>query len=312
MVFGMSCSKKSDPLPTRHGVSPGCVVLPPGSWQRVFDYFVQRFAHIPASVWLLRFTQEGVLDAQGRALSVDSPYITGKRVYYYRELPDEPELPVVEVVLFQDAHLVVVDKPHFMPVTPAGRYVQRSLLVRLKQRLRLDTLSPIHRIDRETAGLVLFSVNPSEREAYHAMFRHRQVQKMYEAVAPVLPNLSMPLLHKSRIEADELFFKSREVPGEPNSETHITLLKQAGTHGLYALKPVTGQRHQLRVHMQALGIPIEGDQFYPRVLRNASEEDDHTQALQLLARSISFVDPITGQARVFESRQTLRLKLMRS
>ena len=308
MVCGMSCSKNNNTLPTRFGVSPSCVVLPHGTWPSVFDFLVQRFAHIPKATWQQRFEEGHVLDAQGNTQSLASTYVAGARVYYYRELPNEPELPVRETVLFQDAHLVVVDKPHFMPVTPAGRYVQRSLLVRLKQRLKIDTLSPIHRIDRETAGLVLFSVNPDERDAYHALFRTQQVHKVYEAVAPVAADMSLPCVRKSRLEADACFFKSCEVPGEPNSETHIRLLKKMGDRGLYELKPQTGQRHQLRVHMMALDIPIEGDQFYPHVLRGPDEEDDHSQALQLLAKRLSFTDPITGQARTFESQQNLRLK----
>lgn len=307
MVCGMLCSKNNNTLPTRNGVSPSCVVLPPGPWHRVIDFLSERFAHIPDASWQQRFDQGHVLDEQGHALSVASAYLAGARVYYYRDLPNEPALPVRETVLFQDAHLVVVDKPHFMPVTPAGRYVQRSLLVRLKRRLRIDTLSPIHRIDRETAGLVLFSVNPEERDAYHALFRSQQVHKVYEAVAPVAPDLPMPCVRKSRLEADASFFKSCEVGGEPNSETHIHLLKQVGTQGLYELKPRTGQRHQLRVHMMALGIPIEGDQFYPRVMRGPDEEDDYSQVLQLLAKRVSFTDPITGQARAFESQQRLQI-----
>jgi tRNA pseudouridine32 synthase/23S rRNA pseudouridine746 synthase len=228
-------------------------------------------------------------------------------VFYYRELPDEPALPVNEQVLFQDAHMVVVDKPHFMPVTPAGRYVQRSLLVRLKQRLGIDTLSPMHRIDRETAGLVIFSINPNERDAYHAMFRSRAVHKVYEAVARVRSEIDLPTTRVSRIASDVQFFKSCEVAGEPNSETHVALVKQEGALGLYRLTPVTGQRHQLRVHMNALGLPIVGDQFYPKVLRGPHEEDDHSQALQLLAKAVSFIDPITGESRSFVSQQTLSI-----
>jgi tRNA pseudouridine32 synthase/23S rRNA pseudouridine746 synthase len=283
------------------------VVLPEGAWPSVFEFLVARFAHIEPSVWQQRFANGLVLNQQGLALRADAPYTAGHKVFYYRELPDEPALPVSEQVLFQDAHMVVVDKPHFMPVTPAGRYVQRSLLVRLKQRLGIDTLSPMHRIDRETAGLVLFSINPNERDAYHAMFRSRAVHKVYEAVAPVRSDVSMPTTRISRIASDVQFFKSCEVAGEPNSETHVALVKQEGALGLYRLTPVTGQRHQLRVHMNALGLPIVGDQFYPQVLRGPHEEDDHLQALQLLAKGVSFIDPITGEPRHFVSQQTLSI-----
>jgi tRNA pseudouridine32 synthase/23S rRNA pseudouridine746 synthase len=311
MVFGMSCSTKSDAPPTRHGVSASCVVLPEGAWPSVFDFLVARFAHIEPSVWQQRFANGLVLNQQGLALRADAPYTAGHKVFYYRERPDEPPLPVSEQVLFQDAHMVVVDKPHFMPVTPAGRYVQRSLLVRLKQRLRLDTLSPMHRIDRETAGLVLFSINPNERDAYHALFRSHAVHKVYEAVAQVRSDVSMPVTRMSRIASDAQFFKSCEVAGEPNSETHVALVKQEGALGLYRLTPVTGQRHQLRVHMNALGLPIVGDQFYPLVLRGPHEEDDHSQALQLLAKGVSFTDPVTGESRHFVSQQNLSISAQR-
>ena len=307
MVCGMSCSTKSNAPPTRHGVSASCVVLPEGVWPSVFEFLVARFAHIEPAVWQQRFANGLVLNQQGLALRADAPYTAGHKVFYYRELPDEPALPVSEQVLFQDAHMVVVDKPHFMPVTPAGRYVQRSLLVRLKQRLGIDTLSPMHRIDRETAGLVLFSINPNERDAYHAMFRSHAVHKVYEAVAPVRSEIDLPITRSSRIASDVQFFKSCEVAGEPNSETHVALIKQEGALGLYRLTPVTGQRHQLRVHMNALGLPIVGDQFYPQVLRGPHEEDDHSQALQLLAKGVSFIDPITGKPRNFVSQQTLSI-----
>ncbi len=307
MVCGMSCSTKSNAPPTRHGVSASCLVLPEGMWPSVIEFLVARFAHIEPSVWQQRFANGLVLNEQGLALRADAPYTAGHKVFYYRELPDEPALPVNEQVLFQDAHMVVVDKPHFMPVTPAGRYVQRSLLVRLKQRLGIDTLSPMHRIDRETAGLVLFSSNPNERDAYHALFRNHAVHKVYEAVAPVRSDVSMPITRISRIASDEQFFKSCEVAGEPNSETHVALIKQEGALGLYRLTPVTGQRHQLRVHMNALGLPIVGDQFYPKVLRGPHEEDDHSQALQLLAKSVSFLDPITSEPRSFVSQQSLSI-----
>ena len=312
MVCGMSCSTKSNAPPTRHGVSASCLVLPEGMWPSVIEFLVARFAHIEPSVWQQRFANGLVLNEQGLALRADAPYTAGHKVFYYRELPDEPALPVNEQVLFQDAHMVVVDKPHFMPVTPAGRYVQRSLLVRLKQRLGIDTLSPMHRIDRETAGLVLFSINPNERDAYHALFRSRAVHKVYEAVAPVRTDVSMPVTRISRIASDVQFFKSCEVAGEPNSETTVRLLKtesnDAKENGLYQLEPVTGQRHQLRIHRAALGLPLENDPFYPEVTRGPNDANDWQRPLQLLAQSIAFTDPITPQQRRFESALRLRLQ----
>ena len=202
---------------------------------------------------------------------------------------------------------MVADKPHFMPVTPSGRFVQQSLLVRLKRRLGLADLSPVHRIDRETAGLVVFAVQTHTRDAYQALFRDRRVHKLYEAVAPHRHGLVLPHTHRSRLAPDaERFFLAREVAGEPNSETHIERAEPLGAHALYHLRPITGQRHQLRLHMMALGVPILGDGFYPEVLRGPGEPDDAENPLQLLARALAFDDPVTGEQRRFSSSLTLR------
>lgn len=293
-------------------------------WSTVFDFLCERFPAVTPKEWSARFADGLVLNKQGEAIFEATPYAPNTLIHYYRRIPDEPELPFKAQVLFQDAHLVVADKPHFMPVTPAGRYVRSSLLVQLKEELGIDTLSPIHRIDRETAGLVLLSVNPQERDAYQALFRERKVQKTYQAIAPYRDDLVFPLTRISRIEEDAQFFLSREVEGLTNSETRVEVLKYlvvasdtsmgsaAGPHknspdnsskarALYQLTPVTGKRHQLRMHMCALGIPIEGDQFYPEVLRGPEEIEDFSQALQLLAEKIAFTDPITGEIREFKS-----------
>jgi len=225
------------------------------------------------------------------------------RLYYYRALPDEPRIPFEAAVLFQDEHLVLADKPHFLPVTPSGRYLQETLLVRLKNQLGLDSLIPIHRIDRETAGLVLFSVQPAERDAYQGLFRRHEVTKHYEAIAPWRPELQFPLQRKTRIVEGDPFFRQREMPGEANSETLIDVLEIRGEQARYGLSPVTGKKHQLRVHMNALGMPICNDRIYPPL--ELTPEDDYARPLQLLARSIAFTDPLTGQPRRFESRLDL-------
>jgi tRNA pseudouridine32 synthase/23S rRNA pseudouridine746 synthase len=298
----------------------------------VFDFLCERFPAVPPQEWSVRFADSLVLNAQGEPINVATPYAPNTLIHYYRRIPQEPELPFKAQVLFRDAHLVVADKPHFMPVTPAGRYVRSSLLVQLKEELGIATLSPLHRIDRETAGLVVLSVNPQERDAYQALFRERLVHKTYQAVALYRDDLVFPLTRQSRIEEDAQFFLSREAEGAPNSETHIEILKCLDTglnpsvhpsddstegstrrspqshykpKALYQLSPITGKRHQLRIHMCALGIPIEGDQFYPEVLRGPDEREDFSQPLQLLAQKIAFTDPISGEKREFISKQKL-------
>ena len=297
-------------LPTLDGVSPSCVALSVGPWTTVLDFLAERLPTVSRQAWAARMHNGEVLDEQGHAVHAEQPYASGTHLFYYRHIADEPDLPVQERIVFQDDHLVVADKPHFMPVTPGGQYVRQSLLVRLKRQLGIDSLSPVHRIDRETAGLVLLCVRPQDRNAYQALFRERQVHKVYEAVAPYRAELRLPLTRRSRIEAcTTQFFRSEEIEGTPNSETTLSLLKVQGNSALYRLEPVTGKRHQLRIHMQAIGLPIEGDQFYPEVLRGAGDPEDFSHPLQLLARSVSFTDPVTGKTRSFASGQSLRMSV---
>lgn len=300
-----SHSQRPSPLPTKDGVGPSCVALPTGPWRTMAEFLVERFAAIPAATWYARMQAGEVVDEHGAPVAPERPYQANIRLYYYRSLEAEPRLPFDEVLLFQDEHLVVADKPHFMPVTPGGRYLQETLLVRLKRKLGIDTLAPIHRLDRETAGIVLFSVQPHTRGAYQGVFSQRTATKHYQAVAPWRPDLNWPLTHRSRLEDDEHFMQVREVPGEPNTETRIEVLKVAGDLALYGLRPVTGRKHQLRVHCAALGMPVVNDLIYPRLF--AAGSDDHGKPLQLLAQAIEFTDPVTGQSRQFSSRQTLVL-----
>jgi tRNA pseudouridine32 synthase/23S rRNA pseudouridine746 synthase len=187
--------------------------------------------------------------------------------------------------------------------------VQQSLLVQLKHRTGNDDLVPLHRIDRETAGLVMFGKRLQDRDAYHALFRDKALHKVYQAVAAYNPALALPRVHTSRLAPDALFFRTQEVAGEPNSETRISLLKVEGTRALYQLEPISGKRHQLRVHMMALGLPLEGDQFYPRVLRGPEADEDFSHPLQLLAKRVAFTDPVTGEAREFQSALRLSIAL---
>ncbi|MGY2260747.1 pseudouridine synthase [Pseudomonas sp. SDO55104_S430] len=278
--------------------------LPPGSWQTVFDCLCEHFSAIGREQWLDRFARGRVLDAQGAPIPLDLPYKQGLRIHYFREVPDEKPIPVVESILYADEHLVVADKPHFLPVTPSGGYVEQTLLRRLIRRLDNPNLVPLHRIDRHTAGLVLFSANPQTRSAYQSLFPTRQIEKRYEAIARALPELSFPLVHKSRLIKGEPFFRMQEGPGTPNTETLVEVKERNGELWRYALSPVTGKQHQLRVHMTALGASICNDPFYPQVLKDA--QDDYANPLKLLAQGLTFVDPVTGQERTFESAITLQ------
>lgn len=282
----------------RNGVSPSCVVTPAGHWKTLFAFLIDRFPHVAADTWLKRLEECGMADAKFEA---------GQRFYYFREVEKEARIPFEAQILWQNDHLLVADKPHFLPVIPSGKYVQETLLVRLKNALGLgfEALSPIHRIDRDTAGLVLFSKQVASRAVYQQLFRERLVDKTYECLAPAPqnPDLRFPITRHTRITADQHFMQQTEVAGEPNALTTITLRETNGTIARYQLKPVTGQRHQLRVHMNALGLPILNDGIYPTLTPEGSA--DYSRPLQLLAKTMAFTDPLTGTRLEFESRQNL-------
>jgi tRNA pseudouridine32 synthase / 23S rRNA pseudouridine746 synthase len=286
------------------GVGQSWVALPPGPWARLIDFLAERFAAIPRSEWQRRLHDGEVRDAAGRPLPVDATYAPNTKVSYYRRVPHEVPLPVEETVLFRDAHVLVADKPHFLPVTPSGRHLQETLLVRLKRKLGSDTLAPVHRIDRETAGLVLFTLQPDTRGAYQSVFRERRAEKHYEAIAAWRDDLALPLTRRTRLEPAPHFMQMHEVPGEPNAETHVDVLERHGPWARYALRPKTGLRHQLRVQMAGLGLPLFGDRLYPTLLPD-EHTPDFANPLRLLARTLAFTDPVTGESRHFESRLRL-------
>jgi tRNA pseudouridine32 synthase/23S rRNA pseudouridine746 synthase len=270
----------------------------------VLDCLADAFPRVDRATWRDRMAAGRVLGEDGRPIAVDALHHTGLRLIYFRDVPDEPVLPFDEVILYQDEHLLVVDKPHFLPVVPAGRFVRQCLLHRLVERTGIQSLVPLHRIDRLTAGLVMFSLRHEERHLWAQLFRGHHVRKHYQAVAPALPGMALPRELATRIEAGEPFFRMRQVDGPANSLTTIRAITTSGEHWLYELAPVTGRKHQLRVQMAALGAPIQNDPWYP-VLRQDADDYDHP--LQLLARSLAFADPFTGKLRQFESRLSLKL-----
>jgi len=299
------------PLPMIDGVSPSSHWLPAGHWKTMLDFLNERFPAIASSTWISRMAKGELVDDTGMCLTPGSPYRAGARIFYYRELESEAGIPFDAHILYQDEHLLVVDKPHFLPVIPAGRFLHETLLVRLKKKLQLEELVPLHRLDRETAGIVLLSVNKATRGDYASLFHHRKVRKVYVALAPALRDMSFPLTRRSRIVPGEPFFRMKEVDGAPNSETHIEVIDKGedSTSGqmFYRLMPVTGRKHQLRLHMSGLGIPIVNDRLYPKLSLPplAGTDDSFSSPLKLLAKSVSFADPVTGREHYFQSSRVL-------
>jgi tRNA pseudouridine32 synthase/23S rRNA pseudouridine746 synthase len=247
------------------------------------------------------------MSLDGQPVAPIDPYHPNKHLLYFRRLAREPEIPFEETILFQDEHILVADKPHFLPVTPSGLYLHQTLLNRLKKRTGIQTLSPIHRIDRDTAGLVVFSIQASERAQYQNLFRDRAVKKVYEAIAPYSEalNKKLPLRYCNRLEESEHFLQMQEVAGEPNTDTYIELIEDLKPWARYRLTPGSGKKHQLRCHLNMLNIPIKNDQIYPLLTPYQEYDLDFDKPLQLLAKSLYFNDPITKEPRVFSSQKEI-------
>ncbi|MFC8363806.1 RluA family pseudouridine synthase [Streptomyces griseorubiginosus] len=293
------------PLPQRDGIDPVRVRLPPAdTWATVRDHLVAR---LPVGTEVVDGMLEAgrFVDADGRPVRRDSVYVPGMFVWFHRELPDEERVPFAIDVIHRDDHLVVADKPHFLATTPRGSHIAETALARLRRELDIPTLGAAHRLDRLTAGLVMFTVRPEERGAYQSLFRDRRVTKEYEAVAPYDPTLPLPRTVRSRIVKERGVVAAQEVEGEPNAVSRVELLEHRSGLGRYRLTPSTGQTHQLRVHMSALGVPILGDPLYP-VVTDPVPPGDFRRPLQLLARTLEFTDPVTGHAHRFVSRRVLR------
>jgi tRNA pseudouridine32 synthase / 23S rRNA pseudouridine746 synthase len=279
------------PLPVRDGLGPARVRLHGGP---VVAELTARFGAAARA----KVLAGEVVDADGAVVDAATVLPGGASVYLYRELPDEVPVPFEIPVLYRDANIVVVDKPHFLATMPRGRHVAQTALVRLRRELRLPELSPAHRLDRLTAGVLLFTTRREVRGAYQTLFARGLLRKTYLARAPIEPDLTLPAVVCSRIIKRRGHLQAVCEQGVPNAETRVEL-----QDGIYRLTPRTGRTHQLRVHMASLGVPITGDPLYPNIIDVAA--DDFSTPLQLLAQRIEFDDPLTGLRREFVSRRTL-------
>lgn len=308
------------PLPIKNGIKPSYLILPHDKqWQgrALCQFLCAKFPFVNEATWRHRLNSGMVVNQHGEPLHENTPFISGSLIYYYRESSREaePHIPFTEQILWLDKHLIVVDKPHFLPVTPSGRFLHETLLTRLRlrpelQHLNVGNISPLHRLDKDTAGVMLFSHCPSSRAAYQNLFQNKLIQKTYHAIAPTRDDLTYPIEMKSRLVRGESFFLTQVVDGEPNSHTIIQQLASYGEYSLYELQALTGKKHQLRVHMMQLGMPLLNDALYP-IAQAVDQADNFDKPLQLLAKKIAFTDPLSGEKRCFESLQTLTPKQKR-
>ncbi len=270
----------------------------------LLSFFAERFPKIPREIWIERMDSGKILTEEGRPVGRETAYQPDKRLLYYREVAEEPVIPFQEVIIFQNEHLLVACKPPFLPVSPTGPYVRETLLNRLMERTGNPMLSPINRIDRETSGLVLFSANKNSRGLYQRMFMQGQVHKTYAAVTHFSgESIKSHWLVENRIGEGEPWFRMCICPGAINARSHIRLLRAMGDLALFELQPLTGKKHQLRLHLSSLGFPILHDRCYPQLLSKTA--DDFCRPLQLLSRKIEFKDPLTDRRMVFATTRSL-------
>ncbi|MFI1886666.1 RluA family pseudouridine synthase [Streptomyces jumonjinensis] len=290
------------PLPQRDGVDPVRVRLPEdpeGVWATVYDHLVARYGAAIGAERVGALFREGRIVSVRGAVDAGEPYEAGRYLWFHRDFAAEEPVPFGIGVVYRDERLLVADKPHFLATMPRGRHITETAAARLRRELGMPGLQPAHRLDRLTAGLVLFVVRPEDRGAYQTLFRDRLVRKEYEAVAPYDPAVALPRTVRSRIVKERGVLAAYEEAGEPNSESRIELIEHRGGLGRYRLLPATGRTHQLRVHMNGLGLPILDDPLYPVV--REEQPDDYSRPLQLLAKALEFTDPLTGEPRRFES-----------
>ena len=296
------------PLPQRHGLDAVRLRTPDdGLWVTMRDHLVDRLPRLPVTR-LDAMLREGRIVGRNGPVGPDDPFRPREFLWFHRDLPVEVPVPFAIEVLHRDDDVLVVDKPHFLATIPRGRHIVETALVRLRRELDLPELSPAHRLDRVTAGVLLFVVRRERRGAYQTLFRDRRVRKTYEAVAPYDPALRFPQTVRSRIVKERGVILAREVPGPPNAETHVELLEHRDGLARYRLTPLTGRTHQLRLHLRGLGLPILGDRFYGTASGEPEDTplDDWTRPLQLLAATLELPDPATGELRRFSSRRTLQ------
>jgi tRNA pseudouridine32 synthase/23S rRNA pseudouridine746 synthase len=275
----------------------------------VLEYLIIKFPHIDAQIWRQRIADGKVHCHDGSLVTPQSLFRPQQRLYYYREVESEPSIPFKETILFQDQHILVAYKPHFLAVTPGGIYVNECLQNRLRRSTGIETLQALHRLDRVTAGLVIFSINPDTRPRYHHLFETRQIHKTYQAIAKIGDGenlVGQEWQVKNRIVQSEPRFRMRVTEGEANSHSVIRCLQQSTQKALFELNPVTGKTHQLRLHMQALGWPILNDKYYPQL--QPLSADNYCAPLQLLAKELQFIDPVTQHSRCFSYDSNLSLK----
>ena len=306
------------PLPPRDGLGATRARVPDGDGSSALDFIwhlvaTQRHRHPDddRDAVLARFAEGLVVKRDGSNLSPDTWLEPGTDVFFYRRPAPEPPVPFTITTVFEDDDVLVVDKPPFLATMPRASHITETATVRLRRSTGNEELTPAHRLDRATSGLLLLTKRREIRGAYQELFARREVSKEYEAIAPLLDAPSAPWRHHLDKQPGEP--AARVIPeAEPNAETvvaDVTRLDMpieealssrygvTGPLGRYVLQPITGRTHQLRVQMMVEAAPILGDRIYPTLL--PAETEDFSLPMLLRCVRLGFTDPLRGQPRDF-------------
>jgi tRNA pseudouridine32 synthase / 23S rRNA pseudouridine746 synthase len=285
---------------------PSVVTMPKAEkpYPSILFFLIKRFPNIQPDSWKQRILEGKILDEDGHPVTTETAYTPLKRIFYFREVDTERIIPFAEEILFHNDEILVACKPHFLPVIPGGPYVNECLLNRLRKKTGISDLVPLHRIDRETAGIVLFSVNRKTRGLYSELFMNGKVEKTYQALSEYTHDPGRTeWIVENRIVGGEPWFRMKTAPGKANSRSMINLVEVKENTASFLLRPVTGKTHQLRIHMSGLGFRILNDRYYPEL--QPETDDDFDKPLQLVAKMVKFHDPVTGRNMEFRSERKL-------
>jgi len=283
--------------------------------ETLLDFLCRRFPYQDRSGW------QGAID-RGSLMINDEPtqgelvLETGHVIGYQRERGDEPEVDRRYRVIFEDDGLLVVEKSGNLPVVESGKYYQNTLIEILKEEREYPKLFQVHRLDRETSGVLVIAKSAEIATRFGEQFSQGKVKKRYQALLvgdleeEIL--VDQPIKKVKATHPDMVRIRQVIEPTGKASQTRFTPIKRSLGLSLVSIELYTGRTHQIRVHAEFLGLPVLGDKLYGqedqrfvRLLKGEEEpvfgpygKIDH----QLLhASSLEFTHPVTGETVCFES-----------
>lgn len=307
-------SPPKGPLPPRDGLGASRVRVPIGGEVTAWDFLTQviagqRHRHPGDNDNALsgRFAAGEVQLRDGTVLTPESIVVPGDDVFFYKIPAPEKPVPYEIETVYEDNDILVVNKPPFLATMPRAAHITETATVRLRRQTDNEQLTPAHRLDRMTSGLLLLTKRQELRGPYQSLFAERAVHKLYEAIAPA-SNVQAGARWEHHIRKTHGEIAAELIDDTPNSLTNVITVDPVdpapfaahqveGPLARYILEPVTGRTHQLRIQMLAAGVPILGDPVYPDV-HPFGEEDFHVP-MRLTSVALGFVDPLSGRERRF-------------